>query len=204
MPAVVGGRCLRWGPLSIISLSSSHHLCLRLVVVSLLIVISPIFIVLSLIAILSLIVVSSLSSCCHCLRLCCHLCHRHRHCLLVVIVILSSWCCCRCLVVISPSSSLQTSIAAPASVAAITTAHQIHHHVRLTVIFLHSPPPLPSSMFSIGGPHRMIRAFGVNPRRPQLPLASHRIPRCHCHCRHPLPSTTISSTWFCNLHFSAG
>ncbi len=70
--------------------------------------------------------------------------------------------------------------------------------------FLHSPPPLPLLMFFIGGCHRMIRAFGVNPRHPQLSLASHHIPRCHCRHRHPLPSTTISSTSFCNLHFSAG
>jgi hypothetical protein len=179
------------------SLSSSHR-CLFVDHVLL------IFFVSSLIAVSSLIVVSSLLSCCHCLCLRCHLCHCHRCCHLIVIVVLSSWCCCHRLVSIAPSSSLPTSIAAPTSVAAITAAHQLHHHVRLIVIFLHSPPLLPSSTFSIGDHHRMIRAFGVNPRRPHLPLASRRVPHCHCRCRHPLPSTTISSTSFFNLHFSAG
>ena len=183
---------------------SSRRLCLCLVVVSLLIVILPIFVISSFIDVLSFIVVSSLPSCCHCCHLHCHLCHLYCRCLLVVIIILSCWCCCLCLVVILSSSSCPTSVAAPASVAAITAAHPLRHHVRLIVIFLHSLPLLPLSTFSIGGHHRIIGAFGVNPRCPQLPLALHRVPRCHCRRRHPLPSTTIFSTLFCNLCFSAG
>ncbi len=184
------------GRISIVSLSSlsSLSLCCHFVV-SLLIVILSVFVVSPFIVVSSFVVVSSLPSCCR-------LCHRRHHLrLLVVIVVLSSWCRQCCLVVILPSSSCPTFVAPPASVAAITAANCLRHHVSLIVIFSDSPPPLQLSTFSIGGHHRIIGALESTPNAPNClwhraaSTAATAATATHC-CPPPFPLHPFAASAF--------